>query len=189
MKWFTMLAVALLLPVAGFAQDSLPPAPPVAPAPDAPPAPPEAPAPDVPPAPDVSAAPMVTTDEPAEHAMIANADVAFSPLEVPGFESGIRLAVLHGDPNAETGDYTIRLWFPAGYRFPVHWHPKGEHLTVLSGSFQLGMGDTANDEGVASYSPGDFIYIPAEHPHFGGAAEDTVIQLHGLNPFKIILPD
>jgi quercetin dioxygenase-like cupin family protein len=127
--------------------------------------------------------------EPAEHAVVVSEAVAFGPIEVPGFDPGMQIAVLHGDPNAETGDYTLRLKFPAGYRFPVHWHPMGEHLTVVSGSFLLGMGDTADDAAIQTYAPGDFIYIPGEHPHFGGAETETVIQLHGMNPFKIILPE
>jgi len=49
--------------------------------------------------------------------------------------------VISGDPS-KTGAYTVRLMFPAGYRFPVHWHPGAENLTVVSGTFQLGMGNT-----------------------------------------------
>jgi uncharacterized protein (TIGR02246 family) len=112
--------------------------------------------------------------------------VAWNDLTVPGFDPGVKIAVLHGDP-AGKGDYTIRLQLPAGYRFPVHYHPKGEHLTVVSGSFQLGMGNTADYGAVKTYAPGDFIYIPAEHAHFGGAQGVTVVQLHGDGPFAIKL--
>ncbi len=115
--------------------------------------------------------------------------VAFGPIDVPGFDPGMEIAVIYGDPNAETGNYTLRLRFPDGYRFPVHWHPMAENVTVLSGTFLLGMGDSADESKVATYAPGSFLYIPPTHPHYGGATGETVIQLHGQNPFKIILPE
>jgi uncharacterized protein (TIGR02246 family) len=125
--------------------------------------------------------------EPAGDQMTMNmaAGLSFQPLEVPGFKSGMQLAVLHGDPMGK-GDYTIRLKFPAGYMFPAHYHPNSEHLTVLSGTFLLSMG--AKEGGtLREYQPGDFLYIPAKQPHYGGARTETVIQLHGIGPFEIKL--
>ena len=83
----------------------------------------------------------------------------------------------------------MRLQFPAGYRFPVHWHPGIENLTVVSGTFQLGMGNVADLSALKDYAPGDFLYIPPRHAHFGGssAAGPSVIQLHGQGPFQVIL--
>ncbi|HUP02204.1 MAG TPA: cupin domain-containing protein [Gemmatimonadota bacterium] len=130
---------------------------------------------------------MEAASEPAEHAIVTSEAVAFQPLEVPGFDPGIQLAVIHGNPEAEAGDYTVRLALPAGYRFPAHYHPKAEHVTVLSGTFLLAMGEVVDPAAIQSYAPGAFIYIPAEHPHYGGAEGETVIQLHGEAPFKIVL--
>ena len=129
--------------------------------------------------------PTVAADMP-DVQMAANTGVTWSDLSVPGFDPGAKIAVLHGNPGAK-GDYTIRLQFPAGYRFPVHWHPGGEHLTVLSGTFLLAMGNAADWNVVKSYGPGDFMYLPARHAHFGGAQGVTVIQLHGEGPFEIKL--
>lgn len=117
--------------------------------------------------------------------MNAAAGLTFQPLEVPGFKSGMQLAVLHGDP-AGKGDYTIRLKFPAGYTFPAHYHPNAEHLTVLSGTFLLSMGEKEGGP-LREYQPGDFLYIPSKKPHYGGAKGETVIQLHGIGPFDIQL--
>jgi ChrR-like protein with cupin domain len=125
--------------------------------------------------------------EPATHAVVLSNAVAFQPFEVPGFPSGLKLAVLHGDPNAESGDYTVRLAFPDGYKFPAHWHPMGEHITVLEGTIMLGMGDTPDDTKLQSFPVGTFAYIPGKMSHFGGAKGATVIQLHGMAPFKIEL--
>ena len=125
---------------------------------------------------------------PADELTAVNAEaVAFGPIEVPGFDPGLQIAVIHGDPNAESGDYTIRLKLPEDYRFPAHYHPKNEHLTVLSGTFLLAMGTSGDEEALQSYSPGAFLYIPAEHPHYGGVEDETVVQLHGEAPFQILL--
>ena len=125
--------------------------------------------------------------EPAAHAIVQADQVKFAPIEVPGFDNGMKIAAIHGDPNAESGMYVIRLEFPAGYKFPAHWHPNAENLTVLSGEFVLGMGDKEDATKLVSYQPGTFMYIPGKMPHFGGAKTPTVIQLHGQAPFKIEL--
>ncbi len=119
------------------------------------------------------------------HAVDAGA-LTWVDLDVPGFDAGMKLGVIHGDPGV-AGPYTIRLSFPPGYRFPAHWHPMAENLTVLSGTLMLGMGDTVDDTKLKSYGAGDFLHIPAKHPHFGGARGATVIQLHGTGPFTIEL--
>ena len=123
----------------------------------------------------------------SKHVVVPANKVVFAPIEVPGFPSGMKIAVINGDPNAESGMYVIRLQFPAGYRFPPHWHPMTENLTVLSGTLVLGMGDKADNAKLATYSPGAFMAIPGKMPHFGGAKGATVIQLHGQAPFKIEL--
>src|SRR5450755_2073086 len=47
---------------------------------------------------------------------------------------GAQLAVLEGNPLASSGDYTVRLKMPDGYRIAPHWHPKRENVTVISGT-------------------------------------------------------
>lgn len=121
------------------------------------------------------------------HVIVPANKVAFEPIEVPGFQSGMKIAAISGDPNAESGMYVIRLQFPDGYTFPPHWHPMAENLTVLSGTLVLGMGDKADNSKLETYSPGAFMLIPGKMAHFGGAKGATVIQLHGQAPFKIEL--
>jgi quercetin dioxygenase-like cupin family protein len=113
--------------------------------------------------------------------------VKFAPLDIPGFKPGTKIAVIHGDPNAASGDYVVRLQFPAGYTFPAHWHPGVENVTVLSGTLRLGMGDRYTAAKLQSYPAGSFLYMPVKMSHFGGTRGVTVIQLHGQAPFKIEL--
>ena len=120
--------------------------------------------------------------------MLANTGLTWSAFNPDGFDPGMKLAVLEGDPGKK-GPYVVRLEFPAGYRFPVHWHPGIENLTVVSGPFQLAMGNTADWSALKTYGPGDFLYIPPKHAHFGGSASSgpSVIQLHGEGPFLLML--
>lgn len=120
----------------------------------------------------------------SEVKIIPSSAVEYGPIEVPGFDPGMEIAVLSGNPEAE-GPYVLRLAFPDGYRFPPHWHPQAENVTVLEGTFLLAMGDEVVESELDEYEAGDYLYIPAEHPHFGGAIGRTEIQLHGIGPFAI----
>ena len=52
--------------------------------------------------------------ESATHTVVPAAGVTYAPIEIPGFDSGVKIAAVYGDPNAESGSYVIRLAFPAG---------------------------------------------------------------------------
>ena len=89
---------------------------------------------------------------------------AFTPDRVkwgpapPFIPAGAQLAVLEGDPMAASGDYTIRLKMPDGYKVPAHFHPADEAATVISGSFNLGMGDKLDTSKTMELQPGGFAY-------------------------------
>lgn len=111
----------------------------------------------------------------------------WDPIQPPGFDKGAELTVVRGDPSAAGKPYVIRLRFPDGYRFPPHWHPVAENLTVLEGQFLVAMGEKADESRLVTYRPGDFVFVAAKHPHFGGARGQTAIQLHGVGPFDIVV--
>ncbi len=136
------------------------------------------------PMPAAGAAPQVM--DLADMQSSSGAAVTWGDFTSPGFDPGAKIAVLHGNPGAK-GDYTVRLQFPDGYKIPVHWHPNGEHATVLSGTLGLAMGNTADWKAVRDYSSGDFLYLPAHHSHFGIARGVTMVQLHGEGPLEIKL--
>ena len=102
--------------------------------------------------------------------------------------AGAQLAVLEGDPT-KPGEFTMRLKAPAGYRIPPHWHPATEHVTLISGEAYIGMGDKWDESKGQKLAPGDFIYMAAKSKHFFWAKSETVIQLHGTGPWKIVYVD
>jgi ketosteroid isomerase-like protein len=115
-----------------------------------------------------------------------NSSLTWTDLVVPGFPPGGKRAVLHGNP-AGTGDYVLRLQFPDGFQVPVHWHPKAEHVTVLSGRFNMGTGATRDVSQMRTYVPGDFFFLPPRNPHFASADGVVTLQLHGIAPFQVIV--
>src|SRR4051794_32511287 len=71
----------------------------------------------------------------------------------PSLPSGAKIAVLEGDPTKE-GPFAMRLKLPDGYRIPPHTHPKTERLTVISGTFQLGMGEKFDEAALRTMPAG-----------------------------------
>src|SRR6266516_2497269 len=97
---------------------------------------------------------------------------------------GARLAVLAGDPS-KSGVYVLRLQLPNGYKIPPHFHPTDEHVTVVAGTFLVGMGDTAKTRGMTRLSGGGFITAPANAHHYARAQGVTVLQVSGEGPFEL----
>ena len=101
---------------------------------------------------------------------------AFSPDQIkfgpvpPALPPGAELAVLEGDPMGPSGDFTIRLKMPDGYRIPPHWHPKRENATVISGTFKVGMGDSFDASKMGAFPAGSFAYLDPSMHHYAMAA-------------------
>ncbi len=116
---------------------------------------------------------------------------AFTPDQVkfgpapPFLPAGAQLAVLEGDPMAATGDYTVRLKMPDGYKIAPHTHPARENVSVLSGTIKVGMGDQFDASKMMSFGAGSFAYMDPSMHHYAAASGETVIQIHGMSPLKI----
>jgi len=125
-------------------------------------------------------------------AALPDAQNAFTPDQIkwgpapPFVPAGAQLAVLEGDPMADSGDYTIRLKMPDGYRIAPHWHPKRENVTVITGTLKVGMGDTFEVTKMMSFPEGSFAYLDPSMHHYAMAAGDTVVQIHGMSPVQFV---
>jgi len=98
--------------------------------------------------------------------------------------AGAKFAVIDGDP-ASKGLVTVRLKMPAGYTIAPHWHPTDEHVTVLSGSFAIGMGDTVDKEHSKTLHAGGYAVAPATMHHYAWTATGATIQVHLNGPFAL----
>jgi quercetin dioxygenase-like cupin family protein len=76
-----------------------------------------------------------------------------------------------------------RLQLPAGYKIAPHWHPTDEHVTVMSGAFALGMGETFDRKGTKELQAGGYALLPAAMRHFAVAISDAAVQVLGMGPF------
>ena len=117
------------------------------------------------------------------HTIVVPDGIAWGPAPT-GLPSGSKAAVLSGDPAAE-GPYTLRALLPDGYKIPPHWHATAEHLTVISGTIHVGMGETFDAAKATALSTGGFAVMPAEMRHWVWAEGETVLQVHGDGPFSI----
>jgi quercetin dioxygenase-like cupin family protein len=102
----------------------------------------------------------------------------------PSLPKGAQIAVLEGDPNKE-GPFAFRVKIPDGYRVPPHTHPKTERITVISGTFNVGMGDKFDEKKTRPMPTGTYGYWPAGMKHFVCAKGETVLQFHGMGPWSI----
>jgi len=119
----------------------------------------------------------------SEHVLVAPLGMKWGD-PPPVFEKGSSMAVLSGNPG-EAGPFVVRLKMPAGYKIAPHWHPTDEHVTVISGTFVLGMGDSVNQAAMKSLGPGGYALLPAEMRHYAMAKGPTVVQVHGTGPFQL----
>lgn len=117
------------------------------------------------------------------HVEVRAEDVPWQP-GPPALPAGAQMAVLSGDPK-QPGPFTMRLKTPAGYKIPPHTHPADENVTVISGKFQISMGDSFDQSKGKPLGPGAFFSMPAGMHHFAWSPEESVIQLHGIGPWDI----
>jgi quercetin dioxygenase-like cupin family protein len=103
----------------------------------------------------------------------------------PVFEPGAQMAVLQGDPSKSGEEFTVRLRLPNGYRIAPHTHPTTENITVIEGTFLVGMGSTLDRTKTMAIPRGGFVSAPAQHAHYAIARGETVVQVHAIGPFAL----
>ena len=97
---------------------------------------------------------------------------------------GAKIAVLEGDPTKE-GPFVFRVKVPDGYRIPVHTHPKRERVTVISGTFNIGMGEKFDIKATKAMPAGTYGHWATGMKHFDWIKGETVVQFHGMGPWSI----
>ncbi len=111
--------------------------------------------------------------------------VHFGDLKWAPIIKGCDLAPVAGDPNAEGAPFVLRIRCADGAKIPAHWHPTDENVTVLKGTFLVGMGDTFDESKLQTMNVGNFVAMPKEMRHFATCKGDTIVQVHAMGPFKV----
>jgi quercetin dioxygenase-like cupin family protein len=114
------------------------------------------------------------------HGIVRPADLKWTPII-----KGCELASVDGDMNAEGTPFVLRLRCAAGTKIPAHWHPTDERLTVVKGTFQVGIGEKFDTALLQSMNAGDFASMPKEVRHFALSKTATIVQVHATGPFKV----
>jgi hypothetical protein len=126
-------------------------------------------------------------EEAPAHVMVMPDDVDWQP--VPSLPEGARVAVLEGNP-AEAGPFTMRLSLPPGYTIPVHTHTVTERVTVMAGTFHIGLGETFDREAAHALPAGSLMVMEGGLAMYGFTGDEpTVIQLNGDGPWGITYLD
>jgi quercetin dioxygenase-like cupin family protein len=128
------------------------------------------------------AAPAAWAQGHAEHIMVAPKDLTWA--DVPSLPPGAKIAVIEGPMN-EAKPFTVRLKFPADYKIPAHSHPAIEHVTVISGTFNMGTGDKLDAKQTKALSAGSVAIVQPKTNHFGWTKTETIVQLHGVGPWGV----
>ena len=127
-----------------------------------------------------------TLEAPAEP---AKQITALTPQDIrwvtpPYYTDGRQRAYLRGD-SSKGGDWLDRVKIPVGARVRAHTHPDDEIVTVIEGTWCLGIGDRFDERTLKAYPAGSFIVVPGGVPHFVATKDGPVIvQLSGQGLFR-----
>jgi len=97
---------------------------------------------------------------------------------------GVKIAVIEG-PLDQAVPIMFRLKFPANYQVPPHRHPGVEHITIISGTLNIGMGDTLDRNKTHALTPGSVAIMPPGTSHYVWTNEETIGQVHSIGPWSV----
>ena len=138
----------------------------------------------VPPAAPVPEVSMTPVHRSTEGMVLAHAHLMGWGAGPTALPAGAQMIILEGDPTrAEM--FTLRLRLPNNYTIPPHYHPQWEHITVISGLFHIGMGDTFMAGAFHELRPGSFIAMRPGMRHFVHTVGETIVQLHAMGPWVV----
>ena len=100
---------------------------------------------------------------------------------VPG-SAAMRLL---GDPTKHEM-FAVRFRYPDGGWIAPHWHTATVRITVLSGTFVVGMGAVVDSTKVQAYGPGSFVVLEAGMNHFEWFRGETTLHVEGVGPFRTV---
>jgi quercetin dioxygenase-like cupin family protein len=96
----------------------------------------------------------------------------------------LKVAILEGDPMTPGKSFTARISCTAGSKVAPHTHPTTENVTVVRGTFGMGMGDKWDEAKLQPLPTGAFFTMPSGMVHFAQCQGDTIVQIHGTAPLR-----
>ena len=133
----------------------------------------------------IAALAMAALSQEKKEATEAHKIVHFGDLKWTPIIKGCDLAPVAGDMNAEGAAFVLRIRCTDGTKIPAHWHPTDENVTVLKGTFLVGMGESFDESKLQTMNVGNFATMPKEMRHFAMSKGETIVQIHAMGPFKV----
>jgi mannose-6-phosphate isomerase-like protein (cupin superfamily) len=119
-----------------------------------------------------------------KHIMITPEEIQWSDCP-PTIPAGAKCTKIEGDWSAPNVLFTYRLKMPDKYRIAPHFYPADEHLTVISGTFKMGLGEKFDEKSMKPMVAGSFMVMPKGAPHFALTQGETIIQVHAIGPWGL----
>jgi hypothetical protein len=117
----------------------------------------------------------------SDHVMLAPSELTWADLpSLPG----VKIAVIEGPLN-EAVPIMFRLKFPANYKVAPHWHPGIEHVTVISGTLNMGIGEAFDQNKTRALTAGSVAIMQPKTHHFVWTSEETIGQVHSIGPWSV----
>jgi hypothetical protein len=88
-----------------------------------------------------------------------------------------------GDPTKPGEPFVLRIDQDVGYITLPHIHAIDESITVVKGSWSLGMGRRFDPAGLELMETGAYGMAPKNMAHFALSNTETILQVHGIGPF------
>jgi anti-sigma factor ChrR (cupin superfamily) len=133
----------------------------------------------------IAALAMVAFSQERKERTEAHNIVRFGDLKWTPIIKGCDLAPVAGDMNREAAPFVLRIRCADGSKIPAHWHPTDENVTVLKGTFLVGMGESFDESKLQTMNVGNFVTVPKEMRHFAMSKGETIVQVHAMGPFKV----
>lgn len=118
------------------------------------------------------------------HIMVAPSEITWEACP-PTLPPGAQCATIEGDRSAPNALFTYRLKMPDNYRIAPHFHPADEHLTIITGTFRMGLGERFSGDSLKPMAAGSFVVMPKGVPHYALTRGETIIQVHAIGPWGL----
>lgn len=117
---------------------------------------------------------------PGAFVRVTPADIHWT--DIPGGH-GAQEAELVGGQN-KPGFYVVRIRFPPRWMDTPHWHSQDRYITVLQGTWTVGVGPVFDLAKATPLGPGSVMKHPARGVHWDGSAGDdpVIVQIVGIGP-------
>lgn len=100
------------------------------------------------------------------------------------FPPGAQAAILYGDPR-KSEPFMLRVKIPAHYKIPPNWQTVKIFITILSGSYTIGVGDKFNPKNAKTLPSTGSVVIPANTHLYFWSNTGAVLEVHGIGPWEI----